>query len=968
MNDETKCPDCGKPVSKDALMGLCPECLLKTAGKQTEGPAIGPSGTVVVKVPLRDDEIKRMFPNLEILECLGRGGMGVVYKARQPKLDRFVALKIIAHEKADDQWFADRFTREARTLARLNHPNIITIYDFGEVENRFFLLMEFVDGLNLRQLLESGKAKPEEVLSIIPRICEALQFAHDYGVVHRDIKPENIMLDKSGRVKIADFGIAKIVGGDNKTKGLTGEQQVIGTPNYMAPEQVERPLQVDHRADIYSLGVVFYEMLTGELPLGRFQPPSKKVQVDVRLDEVVMQALEKEPSMRFQRAGDVKTAVETITGTRPQMGAGAGAAAGAAAATAASTVPPPISPTVASNASDKGIVPALILSVFLGVFGAHRFYVGKIGTGLLQLFTLGGLGIWTLVDIILIACMAFKDGQGRRISKWLPSDPDVSPTGHSPSSSSPQFSAAAPSVVPSRIVPQAALGLIIISIWWLCVSVFKLAFSFHPVRIHPLEKLYRIAGAGMTFNSLAGIALWSIILYGGFQMLQMRNYVWSRAAAILAMLSFITSFTLLGEGIGFSTLVATGIGIWALVVLKRPGVAEAFASSDSASPAGNRVTWRVIAGGIAAGLVVIFLMLGLVGYVFGKPSPASGRNVNDTETTAVETTEQPVLDSDETMAQPETPATPTPPAVPASAAVPPTPAAPPAPAAGPSTIHRTIKAGSSVDFSKQLTVAPGGKLTVDADRGDISITASEKSIMEIHVERTIDDPNSEKARKILKEEDLEINQDNGNVTIRSKKPPGLKSRGGLLSFGEKSDLKVQYTITLPQKFDLNLQTFGGDINVSGIKGIVQANTLGGDLVFDDLDGKVDGNTAGGTIKATGCKNELKLHTAGGDIQIEDFSGLKVQAETLGGSVDADFASAPKAGCELHTMGGNVEVKLPSDAKVTLEAEAIGGNVKTDLPLTKDGDTEKSKLHGTLNGGGALIKLGTMGGSIKASKR
>jgi DUF4097 and DUF4098 domain-containing protein YvlB len=220
-------------------------------------------------------------------------------------------------------------------------------------------------------------------------------------------------------------------------------------------------------------------------------------------------------------------------------------------------------------------------------------------------------------------------------------------------------------------------------------------------------------------------------------------------------------------------------------------------------------------------------------------------------------------------------------------------------------------------------------------------------------------------------EESEINQDNGNVIIRSKKPEGLKSGGGLFSFGEKSDLKVQYiqyTIALPQKFDLNLQTFGGDINVSGIKGIVQANTLGGDLVFDDLEGKVDGNTAGGTIKATGCKNELKLHTAGGDIQIEDFSGLKVQAETLGGSVDADFASAPNAGCELHTMGGNVEVKLPSDAKVTLEAEAIGGNVKTDLPFTKDGDTEKSKLHGTLNGGGVLIKLGTMGGSIKAGKR
>ena len=180
--------------------------------------------------------------------------MGAVYKARQPRLDRFVALKILAPEKQNDLQFAERFEREARALARLNHPNIVTVFDFGEVQGQFYLLMEFVDGLTLRQLLQTGKIAPAEALNIVPKICEALQFAHEQGIVHRDIKPENILLDKQGRVKIADFGIAKIAGLESKDFSLTGAKDVMGTPHYMAPEQVEKPQTVDHRADIYSLG------------------------------------------------------------------------------------------------------------------------------------------------------------------------------------------------------------------------------------------------------------------------------------------------------------------------------------------------------------------------------------------------------------------------------------------------------------------------------------------------------------------------------------------------------------------------------------------------------------------------------------------------------------------------------------------------------------------------------------------
>jgi len=228
-----------------------------------------------------------------------------------------VALKILSPEKQNDPQFAERFEREARALAWLTHPNIVTVYDFGETQGNYYLLMEFLDGMTLRQLLRARKLASTEALAIVPQICQALQYAHEQGIIHRDIKPENILLDKKGQVKIADFGIAKLLDQAPQDISLTGAKNVVGTPHYMAPEQIEKPQTVDHRADIYSLGVVFYEMLTGELPLGNFQPPSQKIQIDVRLDEVVLRALEKEPERRYQQAGEVKTAVQTIASTAP---------------------------------------------------------------------------------------------------------------------------------------------------------------------------------------------------------------------------------------------------------------------------------------------------------------------------------------------------------------------------------------------------------------------------------------------------------------------------------------------------------------------------------------------------------------------------------------------------------------------------------------------------------------------------
>ncbi|MFO1459127.1 MAG: serine/threonine-protein kinase [Verrucomicrobiota bacterium] len=295
---------------------MCPRCVLAGVADSTDSGRLPHR-----RQPPSLDAVRSAFPALEVLELIGSGGMGFVYSARQPQLDRTVALKLLPVAPDSDPAFAERFAREGRLLARLNHPHIVAVYEFGEVPGFCYLILEFVDGVNLRQAMESGRFSPSEALAIVPKICEALQYAHEQGVLHRDIKPENLLLDSRGRVKIADFGIAKMVGDRVTDITLTASGARLGTPHYMAPEQIEAPSAVDHRADIYSLGVVFYELLTGELPLGRFGPPSSKASLDARIDEIVMRALAKERELRQQSAGEVKTQVEGLEGGSPVRGA-----------------------------------------------------------------------------------------------------------------------------------------------------------------------------------------------------------------------------------------------------------------------------------------------------------------------------------------------------------------------------------------------------------------------------------------------------------------------------------------------------------------------------------------------------------------------------------------------------------------------------------------------------------------------
>lgn len=314
MSTDKICPQCGNTAAFDAPGGLCAACLLKP-GLEPPLDSMNAQTTPFARhfTAPAVKELAPLFPDLEIIQLLGQGGMGAVYQARQLRLDRLVALKILPKVAGQEAEFATRFAREARAMARLNHPNIVNIHDYGDKAGWFFFIMEYVDGVNLRQAIQAKSIEPKEALSIVGQVCDALQYAHQEGVVHRDIKPENILLDKRGRIKIADFGLAKLLGSSTLTRNLTATNQVMGTVGYMAPEQMEGSKLIDHRADLYAVGVVFYELLTGELPLGRFAPPSHKVQIDVRLDEVVLKTLEKEPDRRYQHASLIKQDVEQIS-------------------------------------------------------------------------------------------------------------------------------------------------------------------------------------------------------------------------------------------------------------------------------------------------------------------------------------------------------------------------------------------------------------------------------------------------------------------------------------------------------------------------------------------------------------------------------------------------------------------------------------------------------------------------------
>ncbi len=262
--------------------------------------------------PPSDDEVSRLFPQFEMLGMIGRGGMGAVYRARQVALDREVAIKLLPLEVSADQAFANRFVREARAMAKLTHPNIISVFDFGTTaEGHLFFVMEYVEGANVSEIIRGPGLEPDQAMVITGQVCTALAYAHGKGVIHRDIKPANVMVGTDGSAKVADFGLARMAGADPEQYGQTVTGTIMGTPEYMAPEQ-KRGMAVDHRADIYSVGVMLYEMLCKEPPQGAFEPPSERVHCDARIDQVVIKAMNRTPEGRYQSTTEMKMAIEAV--------------------------------------------------------------------------------------------------------------------------------------------------------------------------------------------------------------------------------------------------------------------------------------------------------------------------------------------------------------------------------------------------------------------------------------------------------------------------------------------------------------------------------------------------------------------------------------------------------------------------------------------------------------------------------
>jgi zinc protease len=335
MIDSKTCPDCGTMLPPDAPMGVCPKCLLKvgidhsdknTANEwtlltgsqpQADSPTIPPTkhnSGVRASAPEIGTQV-RYFGDYELLSEIARGGMGVVYKARQVRLNRVVALKMILAGQLAGAAEVQRFHTEAESAAQLDHPGIVPIFEVGEYDGHHFFSMGFVDGDSLAKRIADAPLAPREAAGLVQKVSDAIQFAHDHGVIHRDLKPANVLLDKDGQPRVTDFGVAKKVKGDSN---LTGAGQVLGTPSYMPPEQAAgRVSELRETADVYSLGAILYELLTGrppfraETPLDTLMQVLEMEPVHPRLlnprvprdiETICLKCLEKDPRRRYDSA------------------------------------------------------------------------------------------------------------------------------------------------------------------------------------------------------------------------------------------------------------------------------------------------------------------------------------------------------------------------------------------------------------------------------------------------------------------------------------------------------------------------------------------------------------------------------------------------------------------------------------------------------------------------------------------
>jgi len=336
--------------------------------------------------PPTAEELQALLPQYEISDMLGRGGMGAVYKGRQIALDRPVAIKILSNllEEADAS-FAERFKNEARAMGRIMHPGVVAVFDFGETpDGLLYIVMEFVEGTDVSRMLARQKQLPaDHALAITAHVLDALSYAHARGIIHRDIKPANVMVGYDGVVKVADFGLAKM-SQDGQT-GLTQSGTAMGTLHYMAPESLMLGTSVDHRADIYAVGVMLYQMLTGRLPQGMFELPSTQVPgLDPRYDGIIARALRDDREMRYQSASEMRQALDAIlTQPVPQVEAEATRAPAALPTTARPQpgakqqpyLPPPSAKSAPAPASSTRRALVWVALLVLVVFGGLAWLV-----------------------------------------------------------------------------------------------------------------------------------------------------------------------------------------------------------------------------------------------------------------------------------------------------------------------------------------------------------------------------------------------------------------------------------------------------------------------------------------------------------------------------------------------------------------------------------------------------------------
>ncbi len=339
-----------------------------------------------------EDLTGKQLGSYQVVAPLGEGGMAAVYKAHQPSMDRYVALKILPRQFANSPEFLARFRQEARLLARLQHPHILPVFDFGEADGYTFIAMPLLQSGALTQRMTGAPMQISQITSIITQVGDALDYAHTHGLVHRDVKPSNVLLDERGNCLLTDFGIARMVEG---TANLTGTGSVIGTPSYMSPEQgAGQP--VDARSDIYALGVVLFELATGRVPYSAETPVAvviKHMQDPLPLprrlnpalpeavERVILKALAKRPEDRFQKMSELVQALQRATAGVPDAKAAVGGAKVGAAFTPVTPVTPLPMPAQAGGAARLGrplpwLAGGAIAVLLLGAFAALRLFGG----------------------------------------------------------------------------------------------------------------------------------------------------------------------------------------------------------------------------------------------------------------------------------------------------------------------------------------------------------------------------------------------------------------------------------------------------------------------------------------------------------------------------------------------------------------------------------------------------------------